>query len=243
MRAVILAAGRPARSARDAGRAPMPLAEIGGRPLIEHQLEFLFRGGVESASVCGAGPDYHRYLDWLRGCGYTGRVEIIDGAPNGEAGPLHDMGRLVRRGRPADGLVVSGGDRLFDFPLGPFLRFCAGRDGDVVGVTDSRQNAGGRCGTAAVTANDRVIEFAAPAAGRRRGLSAVPLVRLSSETAGLLERYLAEGNDGVCIGSFLEWTYRFRPLYACRLEGRCLHLDGPAALRRIASRFEKNRRI
>lgn len=243
MNAVILAAGpAPRRGGRPSGD-PMPLTAVGDRPLIEHLLEFFFRGGVESASVCATGADYHRYLDWLRGCAYTGRVEILDGAPNGAAGPLHDLGRLVRRGRPAGGLLVSAGDRFYDFPFEPFARFCSERDGDVVCVTDTREDASGRCGMAAVTANERVIDFSVESGRRGRGLSAIPLIHLSAETAACLDRYLSEGNDGACIGSFLEWTYRFRPLYVYRLEGRCFHLNGAAAVRRVASRFEKRDRI
>ena len=239
MHAVIHPAGQAVR-ANGGAAAPPPLTAVGGRPLIEHQLEFFLRGGAESASVCGAGADYHRYLEWLRGSDYAGRVEILDSAANGEASPLHDIRRLIRRDRPAGGLVVSAGDRFYDFPFDQFVRFCGEHDGDVVGVTVEREDAQGRCGMAAVTANDRVIDFAAPPKGRRGWISAVPLIRLSAETTALLERYLAEGNDGACIGSFLEWTYRFRPLYAYRIEGRCYRLGGPSALKRIASRFEKN---
>jgi hypothetical protein len=225
---------------RNRPAAPIPLTPVGPRPLIEHLLEFFFRGGVESASVCAAEADYHRYLDWLRGCDYTGRVEILDGSANGSAGPLHDLGRFARRGRLSSGIFVTAGDRFYDFPFGRFAGFCDGRDGDVVCVSGDRADAGGRCGTAAVTANERVIDFAAGARGRRRGLSAIPLIRLSADTIACLDRYLAEGNEDACIGSFLEWSYRFRPLYAWRLEGRAFHLSGPAAIRRVASRFEMN---
>lgn len=240
MHAVILAAAPASRPVRDRAGAPMPLTAVGGRPLIEHLLELFFRGGVESASVCGAGTDYYRYLDWLRGCDYTGRVEILDGAANGAAGPLNDLGRFFRRARPAGGIVVTAGDRFYDFPFESFARFCAERDGDVVCVTGEREGSAGRCGMAAVTANERVIDFTVQPKGRRRGLSAIPLLHLSPETTGCLDRYLAEGNDGACVGSFLEWTYRFRPLYAYRIEGRCFHLTGAAAIRRVASHFEKS---
>ena len=243
MHAVILAAGAAPPASRRRKNAPIPLAAGGGRPLIEHQLDFFFHGGVESASVCSTGSDYHLYLDWLRGCAYTGRVEIIDGAASGAAGPLHDLGRLAQRRRPPGGLAITAGDMYYDFPFPPFSRFCGEHDGDVVCVTGAPEDAGGRCGTAVVTANERVIDFIAGTRSRRRGLSAIPLIHLSSETTLCLERYLSDGSGGDGIGSFLEWTYRFRPLYAYRLEGRCFRLDGRAAIRRIASRFEKPRAV
>ena len=72
---------------------------------------------------------------------------------------------------------------------------------------------------------------------------ALPLIHLSAETIPYLGRYLAEGNDAGCIGSFLEWSYRFRPLFAYKAEGKHFRLTNGASAKKIASHFEKTGRI
>jgi hypothetical protein len=95
-----------------------------------------------------------------------------------------------------------------------------------------------------VTANDRVINFSVDPSGKKSTpLVALPLIHLSTETIPYLGRYLAEGNGADCIGSFLEWSYRFRPLFAYKAEGKHFRVTNAASARKIASHFEKSGRI
>lgn len=245
MQAVILDPGTAAAKGR-AGRLPCALVDIAGRPLIERQLDFLFGGGVESACVCTGHDGYGAFRDWLRGCGYTGRVELVAKNHNGtEDGPLHDLNAVLSRGNFKDGAVVTTGNRYFDFPFSGFVEFCRVHEGDSVLIMDVRNSGRAvRCGMAAVTANDRVISFSVDPPGKKETpLVALPLIHLSAETIPYLGRYLAEGNDAGCIGSFLEWSYRFRPLFAYRAEGRHFRVTDAASARKAASHFEKSGHI
>jgi NDP-sugar pyrophosphorylase family protein len=238
MQAVILDPGT--------GKLPGALVEIAGRPLIEHQLDFLFAGGVESACVCTGQNGYSRFREWLRACEYTGKVELVTSNHNGgDKGPLHDLNSILDRGKFKDGVVVTAGNRYFEFPFAGFVKFCGSRDGDSVVIMDVKN--GGRsvrCGMAAITSNERVISFAVYPSGKKNTpLVALPLIHLSTETLPYLGRYLAEGNDAGCIGSFLEWSYRFRPLFAYHAEGRHFRVTDKASAKRVASHFEKTGRI
>jgi NDP-sugar pyrophosphorylase family protein len=239
MQAVILDPG-------NSGKLPGALVEIAGRPLIEHQLDFLFEGGVESACVCTGQEGYGLFREWLRGCEYTGRVELVTSNGNGgDRGPLHDLNSILDRGHFKDGVVVTAGNRYFDFPFGDFVKFCCTRDGDSVVIMDVKN--GGRsvrCGMAAITSNERVISFAVYPSGKKHTpLVALPLIHLSTETLPYLGRYLAEGNDAGCIGFFLEWSYRFRPLFAYHAEGRHFRVTDKASAKKVLSHFENTGRI
>jgi NDP-sugar pyrophosphorylase family protein len=242
---VILDPGQAPGSAAGAGKIPGALRDVAGRPLIEHQLDFLFRGGVDSACVCTGQTGYGMFRDWLRSCGYTGRVELVKGGGNTEgSGILRDLGLVLERGNFNGGVVVTSGNRYFDFPFEDFMEFSRSHGGDAVVIMKVRSSGKAvRCGMAAVTANERVISFEVDRdGGAKAGLAALPLIHLSSETIPYLNRYLAEGNDAGCIGSFLEWSYRFRPLFAYRAEGKHFRVTDAASARRMASHFEKTGR-
>jgi hypothetical protein len=68
---------------------------------------------------------------------------------------------------------------------------------------------------------------------------ALPFYRISAESIPFLRKYLADGNDRDCIGSFFEWSYRRRPLFAYRTDGKRYHLVDESSYRRICSVFEK----
>jgi NDP-sugar pyrophosphorylase family protein len=247
LQAVILDPGTVNTPKGRGSSLPGAFVDIGGRPLIEHQLDFLFTGGVESACVCTGEKGYNAFRDWLRSCDYTGRVELVtNSSHNGDSiGPLNDLGMILERGNFTDGVVVTAGNRYFDFPFEGFVRSCGEHDGDVVVVMDVRNGGKAvRCGMAAVTANERIISFTVDPEGKTRTpLVALPLLHLSAETIPYLGRYLSEGNDTGCIGSFLEWSYRFRPLFAYKAEGKHFCITNGASAKKVASHFEKTGRI
>ena len=247
MQAVILDPGTEAASKSGAGKLPGALIDVGGRPLIERQLDFLFGGGIESVCVCTGQDGYSAFRDWLRGCDYTGRVELITNNNNngGGSGPLHELCAILERGNFVDGVVVTAGNRYFDFPFSCFVDFCGEHDGDAVVIMDVKNGGKAvRCGMAAVTSNERVISFAVYPSGKKNTpLVALPLIHLSAETIPYLGRYLSEKHDYACIGSFLEWSYRFRPLFAYEAEGKHFRVTDAASAKKIASHFEKSGRI
>ncbi len=231
----------------DSGKIPGALVDVLGRPLIEHQLDFLFGGGIESACVCTGQVGYGAFRDWLRGCDYTGRVELVtnNNHNGGGIGPLYNLCSILERDNFTEGVVVTAGNRYFDFPFSGFVEFCGAHDGDTVVIMDVKKGGkADRCGMVAVTSNERVISFAVDPSGKKgTPLVALPLIHLSAETIPYLGRYLAEENDADCIGSFLEWSYRFRPLFAYKAEGKHFRVTNAASAKKIASHFEKSGRI
>lgn len=241
MQAVVLASDRYEASRSKYNGLPRALLPIAGRTVLDHLLRLLFSSGrIESVDLSTDREGYPFFLEWLRGCDYTGKVEIFSNGCAGPSGPVADIFNITSK-KPGNGdfLVVSG-DQIFDFTLEPFLRFCGEQEGDVVAVErDRRSPVKKMCGALAVTSAGRVIEFRHTEEVSGSDLTAFPLVGLSAGSLPFLHEYISEGNDTRCIGSFLQWSYRKRPLYAFRHEGERFQIFDAASFRKISAIFEK----
>lgn len=236
MRAVILASETFSVTRSKWNGRPVSLIPVTGRPVIEHALRFLCSDdSIGNIHICTGSRGYQQFIEWLRGCDYTGRVELFNGNHN-TGGIIAELLNFTSKKNIQEDLLVLPGDHIPDFPAGPFLRFCAEKDGDVVGVVKGRsQGATIRCGFAAVTSRDRVIGFEIDPPKPKSNLVAFPLVKLSAATIPFLSEYILDGNDTGCIGSFLAWSYRIRPLYAFLQDGGRYQILGEAPLRKISS--------
>jgi histidinol-phosphate phosphatase family protein len=116
VQAVILAGGKGVRLASRLNGRPKPLIEIGGRPLLQRQLDQLAAAGVEEAIVLVSheAGQIEAFLG-ERSFGAM-RVSVIDdGAPRGTGGAvLACLERLSPR------CLVLYGDTLFDIDIAAF---------------------------------------------------------------------------------------------------------------------------
>lgn len=116
IQAVILAGGKATRMRPYTDDRPKAMVEIAGTPIVEHQLRWLAKNGVEHVVVsCG----YKAQL--LRehlGSGESSGLEITyaeEPEPLGRGGGLRFAAASLRP--PADRWLGMNGDVLFDFPL------------------------------------------------------------------------------------------------------------------------------
>lgn len=237
MQAVILASESLSIARSKSNGLPVSLLPVAKRPVIEHIIRFLCSDdSVGRIHICTGSNGYQQFIEWLKGCDYTGRVELFNG--NHTAGGLvAELLNFTSKKNMQEDLLVLPGDHIPDFPAGPFFRFCAEKDGDVVGVVKGRApGTMERCGVAAVTSRDRVIGFEVDPPNPKSNLVAFPLVRLSAATIPFLTEYVLDGNDTRCIESFLAWSYRIRPLYAFLQDGGRYQGLSEAPLKKISSK-------
>ena len=117
IQAVILAGGKGTRLAERLGGRPKPLIDVDGVPLLERQILFLKRRGIEDvvilvnhgadqiASYCAARDNFGITL-----------TQIDDGEPRGTAGAV-----LACLDRLADRFLVVYGDTLFNIDIDRLL--------------------------------------------------------------------------------------------------------------------------
>jgi NDP-sugar pyrophosphorylase family protein len=118
--AVVLGGGQSECLRVDDEFIPKVLLPVDGRPLLEHQLDWLKRAGIDSAVLC---LDYRpeqvraRFADGA-GRGMRLRYSVAD-SPRGSAGQVKDLGPASL---PDDVLIVFG-DILPETDCGRMIRF------------------------------------------------------------------------------------------------------------------------
>jgi mannose-1-phosphate guanylyltransferase len=119
-RAMVLAAGRGQRLAPRTDTLPKPLMPVGGRPLLEHILEFLRSGGIEEVVIN------------LHHLGHLIEQQIGDGARFGLVvrysweDPILDTGGGIKHAEPllaGEPFVVMNGDSLLELRLHDIMDF------------------------------------------------------------------------------------------------------------------------
>lgn len=117
--AVVLAGGKGMRLRSVLGDTPKPLADVGGRALLGHQLDLLVRHGFEEAVLLVShGAD--RISAWLTAAAPPGlRITLVaDGEPRGTAGAV-----LAALDRLAPSFAVLYADTMLGVDLSRFHRW------------------------------------------------------------------------------------------------------------------------
>ncbi|MCX5800922.1 MAG: sugar phosphate nucleotidyltransferase [Candidatus Eisenbacteria bacterium] len=154
MKALILAGGEGRRLRAVLGKVPKCLAEVRGRPFIEHQIELLKSEGVREFVLC-VGPGGNLIQRTLGGGGRLGvSIEYSrEGKPLGTAGAIKNASSFI------DGrFLCVNGDTLVEFSLKDMESGHAGA-GAIGTILFKTADAAAR-GTIEVGAGGQVLGFA-----------------------------------------------------------------------------------
>ncbi|RMG48930.1 MAG: hypothetical protein D6718_00655 [Acidobacteria bacterium] len=152
--ALVLAGGAGTRLRPAVPDRPKALAEIAGRPFLEHLLERLAAEGIVRAILC-TGVMGDQVARWA--ARYSGPVELAlshESEPAGTGGAV----ALARRRFGLERTLVLNGDTYFEAPLAPLLAAAsaAGAPGALLAV---RVPDTGRYGALETDAAGRVLRF------------------------------------------------------------------------------------
>ncbi len=117
--AIILAGGFGTRLARHVPGVPKPLAPIGERPFLDHQIDWLAAQGIGSVVIAA-----HHMADQIvayvraRGDAGPGLSVVLEKTPLGTGGAIKNA--LSALDGTSTVLAING-DTAFDFPLAPML--------------------------------------------------------------------------------------------------------------------------
>lgn len=119
MQAVVLAGGRGTRLRSRTGDLPKSLVDVGGRPLLEHQIGLVKRHGIERILilVSHAAEQIVEFCNQRDNWGIDVRC-VNDGAPRGTAGAVLFVLDLLD-----DDFLTIYGDTMLDIDLNRFKRF------------------------------------------------------------------------------------------------------------------------
>lgn len=116
MHAIILAGGFGTRLALISGDKPKPLIEVGGKPILEHQVEFLLKHGIKNIRL----SLHHKADQIISFCKnrWPGKMDFrVEPNPLGTGGAI----KFASRGIQDDFLLLNG-DLLSDLDLKKFIK-------------------------------------------------------------------------------------------------------------------------
>jgi glucose-1-phosphate thymidylyltransferase len=231
MRAIILAAGYATRLRPLTDTIPKQLLPVGGRPMIDWVCDRIaeITDRIELVTNARFADDFR---EWAR---VRGSVTVHDdGTVSNEdrLGAIGDIAFVLGRVGTDDDLLVVAGDNLFDFSLGAFAEFTAGKGvASAVAVYDCGDlELATQYGVVDVDGDDRVLDFQEKPAEPRSTLVATAAYLYHREHLPLVSRYLAEGNPPDQPGRLVAWLYEREPVYAFRFPGLWFDIGNPEQL-------------
>jgi NDP-sugar pyrophosphorylase family protein len=226
-RAMILAAGRGRRLAPLTDTVPKPLVPVGGRPLLEHLLDFLRAGGITDVVVN------------LHHLGQRIADHLGDGARFGVRvrysweDPILDTGGGIKRAEPllqGEPFVVVNGDSLLELHLEEVVAFHRTRAALATMVVRPDPDAA-RWGLVELDADDRVRRVAgAPAGVPPTGLRPFMFPGLHVFEPGIFDWMEPDVSFSVTRVTYPRLLAADAPVYGYATTARWLTIDTPEAL-------------
>lgn len=225
MKALILAAGYATRLYPLTRNYPKPLLPVAGKPIIDHiaaKIETL--GGVEEMIVVTNSKFAGLFEKWAGARKEGVPVSVVDdltSTPEQRRGAIGDIHFVVGKKKPADDLLVIGGDNLFDSGLEEFSKFAVLKSPFVtIGAYDIKdRKKAGKYGVVSLDAG-RVSDFQEKPAHPVSALVGMCLYHLPASKLKLVDEYLKEGNKKDAVGFFIEWLRQKEDVFCFVFGGR-----------------------
>ena len=118
MKAVILCGGRGNRLRPLTDEKPKPMVEVNGKPILEHQIEFLKKHGISEIYLCTGYK--HEVIENYFGDGSKFGVKIFyskEDEPLGTGGAIRQLRDTIK-----EPFVLMNGDMITDLDFSEFIR-------------------------------------------------------------------------------------------------------------------------
>jgi glucose-1-phosphate thymidylyltransferase len=173
-------------------------------------------------------PDFERWAE-----GRDVRVHDDGTTSNDDRlGAIGDIRFVLEQTGFDDDLLVIAGDNLFDFSLADYVAYWRGKEGgSCLAVYDVGDIELAKLyGVVEVDGDDRIVGFVEKPPAPASTLAATATYLYTREHAGLIERYLEEGNPPDQPGNFVAWLHTRAPVYAYRFAGEWHDIGDPEQL-------------
>jgi glucose-1-phosphate thymidylyltransferase len=230
---VVLAAGYATRLYPLTQDRPKHLLEIAGRPMLEHLLERLPLGELDTIFVVTNAKFAPRFREWAER--YPAEIDVIDDGTTADEtrlGAIGDLDLVISTRNLDDDVIVAAGDSLFSDRLDGFVRFGREKRAPVVAVYDvGSLDAIKRYSAIAVDEEGRITSCEEKPEHPETTLAGVALYFYPRAILPLVRTYLDEDNNPDQPGRFVEWLYRRTPVHTWPVPGRWIDIGTHEALR------------
>jgi glucose-1-phosphate thymidylyltransferase len=240
VRGLVLAAGWGTRLGAAAGGRPKPLLPVGARTPLDFVIDALDAlPGLRAIDVVSNEAHRAAFERWAAERKTRAPLALSsNGArePAQALGAVGDLARFLERARPDEGLLVLGGDMVFDFGLGP-LAALAERDVALVAYDVGTLERVRRYATLALAPDGRVTRFVEKDPAPRTTLAAPAIYGVPTAALGDVGQYLREGGHPDNLGFLMQWWVARRPVRAARAVGRWIDVGDAAEYARAQREF------
>ncbi len=218
LKALILAAGYATRMYPLTKTIPKPLLDVRGKPMIEHILRKIEEvREVEKIYIITNEKFFSAFKKWVSSVKFKKPVEVLsDGSKSDEErlGALGDIKYAIDEKRIDEELLAVGGDNLFEFSLGNFLRAYREKGASIVAFYDLHAlGEMKKFGVALLDKQGRIIDFEEKPEKPKSTLAATCIYLFTRADLKLLGKYLSEGNSPDRSGNFIQWLHKKKPVY------------------------------
>ncbi|MBI4708000.1 MAG: nucleotidyltransferase family protein [Candidatus Omnitrophica bacterium] len=211
MKALILAAGYATRLYPLTKKYPKPLLLVNGRPIIDYIIEKLHAvAEIDEIIIVTNSKFISRFKLWRKTLKTTKKITLVNDltkSNDDRLGAIGDLDFVIRSKKLRDGLLVVGGDNLFDAKLNKFVLFAKKNNLPVIGAYDIKdKHKAGKYGVVRIDKNNRLIEFQEKPKKPKSSLVAMCLYYFPGNKLGLVSEYQKSKTSKTdATGFYIDW--------------------------------------
>ena len=232
MKLLVLAAGYATRLYPLTLKQSKSLLEVAGRPLIERIL-------ATTEDICDLDRIFivtnekftHDFEAWAGAYRKTrpnsSPITVVNDHSTDDSnklGAIGDIKLVIDSQKISDGLLIIGGDNLFESSLTEFAKYAV-RHGPTLGVYDVGDlEQMKKYGNVSVDGHGKITEFVEKPPQPKTTLAAMCLYYYPRTVLPLIDQYVKEGNNLDQPGHLIAWLYQRQPVYAHQICGQWLDI-------------------
>ena len=219
MKAILTCAGYASRLWPLTKETPKPLLKVKDRPIIEHIIDKVLEiPDVDSIYIVTNDKFAKNFEDWAKTASFSVPVRILnDGTTNNDdrLGQVGDIKFVLESEQIDDDIIVVAGDNLFNFSLLDAYRYFRQHGIILNPLWESKSYKAAReSGSVVLNSSDNsFLEFMEKAISPKSTLLSLGIYFFPSSKLGMIEKYVAEGNNADKMGYFMTWLMQHETIY------------------------------
>lgn len=245
MKALILAAGYATRLYPLTRHFPKPLLEVNKKPIIDYIVRHIdCIKEIDEIFVITNSKFFPKFKKWARGAVSSKRISVINDLTKtikDRRGAVGDMHYAIIKKKINDGLLVIGGDNIFDTGLCGFVRFAlAKKNYPCIGAFDIKdKKKAGNYGVIKIGANKKIISFQEKPASPASTIVAMCLYYFPAGKLDLVGKYLSSrANKNDATGFYIDWLSKAGTAYGYVFGGRWFDIGDHEFYKKAVNTFK-----
>ena len=246
MKAIIIAAGYSTRLYPLTIDMPKQLLQVGPKLMVEHIIDKINQvKEIDEIIIVVNDKFYSKFLEWKNGYKGTAKKIILinDGTRSNEErlGAIGDLHLAIVQGNIHDGVLIIGGDNLFDFDLNDLLSLHKEKGHPVIAARDLGDPAklAKKFGTIEMNDENIITGFEEKPEKPKTSLCATLIYYLTKEDVQELEDLIAKKSKLDNTGEFIKHLSKKKPVACFTFQGMWYDIGSHEELKEVNELYRK----